>query len=165
MHTLTDSGQLFIFVLSPEQNSLVGWSNNSEHVLGLKDFEVARDGNLFLKHVHGDDRYQLLNELEASFKSRAPIRRVYRWLRPDTGELRWLLCRAEPANREDGFVYEGFIADITAEIQQTGGELRRGNQLFEALDLWAAILDAEGRIIFIHIPAEFAEFNFGDPDF
>lgn len=165
VHTLTDAAQLFIFVLSPQQNSLVGWSNNSEPVLGLKDYEVARDGNLFLRHAHPDDRYQLLNQLEDLFSRRAPIRQVYRWIRPDTGALRWLLCRADPATREEGLVYEGIISDITSEVQQAGGDIRLGNSLFRALGLWIAILDSEGRIIFAHIPSELALFNFGDPAF
>jgi CheY-like chemotaxis protein len=165
VHTLTDSAHLFIFVLAPQQNSLVGWSNNSEAVLGLKDYEVAQDGNLFLRHAHQDDRYRLLNHLDDLFARRAPIRIVYRWIRPDTGDLRWVLCRADPAQRDEGAVYEGILADITAEVQQTGGEIQNGSSLFQALGMWAAILDSDGRITCLHVPNGLCGFHLGDDNF
>lgn len=165
IHTLTDSAQLFIFVYSPVQNSLLGWSSNSDAVLGIKDYEVARDGNLFLRHTHPEDRYQLLNRLETLFASRSSIRTIYRWIRPDSQESRWIICRAEPVERQEGLVYEGMLADISTEVQSLGGTGPHGLAVLRALSILSITLDAEHRVLSLYIPKELELFDFGDPEF
>lgn len=165
IHTLTDNAQLFIFVYSPVQNSLLGWSSNSQHVLGIKDYEVARDGNLFLRHTHPEDRYQLLNQLETLFSTRASIRTIYRWIRPDSQDSRWILCRAEPVERQEGLVYEGMLADISTEVQALGGTGSHGQAALRALNILSISLDTEQRVLSLFIPKEFERFDFGDPEF
>lgn len=96
---LTERGGFFVFSYSPSLRSLVSWSDNALEVLGVQDVSIVRDGNLFLRHVHPDDRFLVLSDLEKALASGSEYRATYRWVRPDTNEVRWLHCRAQLTSR------------------------------------------------------------------
>ena len=116
IESLTDRSHLFIFAYSPQHRALISWSKNAEEVLGVKDISIARDGNLFLRHVHPDDRFLLMTDLENALKGKESYRATYRWIRPDNNELRWLHCRAQLVRRETEEVFEGIMIDLSHEF-------------------------------------------------
>lgn len=142
------------------------WSENSEQVLGVAHGRIARDGNLFMRHVHEDDRYQLLNDLEAALEGNCEFRATYRWIRPDRNELRWLHCRASlSAPSTETPLFEGVILDISDEL---AGPLKyfSGSEslhnVLSALPGLVVMLDDELRITRLNFPATEKDFSFGD---
>ena len=110
---LAISSEFFIFSYSAALKSLVTWSDNARVVLGVDDRRIARDGNLFLRHVHQDDRFQLQNDLENALAGKFSFRATYRWIRPDNNEQRWLHCRAALKRANHSELLEGIILDIS----------------------------------------------------
>lgn len=171
---LASSAEFFIFSYSPQHRSLITWSENAQKILGVNDGRIARDGNLFLRHVHIDDRFQLLNDLELSLDGKAPFRATYRWIRPDRNEMRWLHCRASlntptqlnQQNLEP--IFEGVIFDISDELAGplkyfSGSDSLHG--VLSAIPAIVVILDEDLRITRLSSPSKNASFNFGDPGF
>lgn len=168
IQSLTQGLRLFLFAYSPEQKTLLAWSDNSETVLGVKDLFLARDGNLFLRHSHPDDRFLLLSELERALRGDASYRVTYRWIRPDTDQVRWLHCRADLVRRADGEVLEGFIVDLSEEF--TGPTIKltepdSASTILAAFPKVVFTLDADLRVLRINRPEAKKKFHFGDPEF
>jgi nitrogen-specific signal transduction histidine kinase len=163
---LTSNVELFIFSYSPISKSLLTWSDNAEIVLGVKDSNIAKDGNLFLRHVHPDDRFLLMSDLENTLKNKSSIyRATYRWIRPDNKELRWLHCRACMSSNE---TFEGIIVDLSPEFTGQVAKIAEPdsiNAVLAAFPTMVFTVDAELRILRINRPAEMLFFNFGDNSF
>lgn len=103
---------IFTFSYNPKHRSLVTWSHNITDILGAKDFSLIREGNFLLRYIHDEDRYSFTELIEKTIKDQTPLESTYRWIRPDSGETRRMLCRANMIKRED-LLLEGFIIDLT----------------------------------------------------
>lgn len=162
---LTSQTGIFLFAYSPKSKSLVSWSDNSELILGVKDVAIAHDANLFLRHVHSDDRFLLLNELDSALKGNSPYRATYRWLRPDNNEVSWLHCRASLVKRDDEMIFEGMIIDLSGEFT---GQLNAFagpdaiSTVLAAFPTMVFTLDSDFRILRLNRPTSMFGFKFGD---
>lgn len=168
MEALSSESEIFIFAYSPQQKCLTAWSKNSERILGVKDVSIARDGNLFLRHVHPDDRFLLLTDLETALQGSAPYRATYRWVRPDNNEVRWLHCRASLQNRGELALFEGMIIDLSSEFTGSVGRMAGPDCVETVLAAFPTIVftvDADLRLLRINRPRHGVPFNFGDPHF
>jgi CheY-like chemotaxis protein len=166
---LTAHGEVFLFVYSPAAKSLISWSENAGTVLGVRDVAIARDGNVFLRHVHPDDRFKLFSDLEGALSGRSDYRATYRWIRPDTDQVRWLHCRGGLRFRGTESLFEGFIIDLSAELAGTEGNplaCDSPTEMLMALPMTVFALDRDLRITRCNRPAG-AELptDFGDPHF
>ncbi len=168
VNLLVKDSNLFLFSYSIEKRSLLFWSDNAEKVLGVKDIAIARDANLFLRHVHPDDRFALLTELEEAFRGQAPYRATYRWIRPDTDETRWLHCRAQMHEMQNEKSLDGIIMDLSEEFT---GEMSRiagpdsVQTLLAALPTLVFTIDRDLRVLRINRSDGNSIFNFGDDKF
>jgi hypothetical protein len=104
------------FCYSPSKRVLLSWSDNLEQVVGTSLSNIAKDGNLFLRHVHPEDRFSLMADLEAALAGKCAYQKSYRWTHPHTGELRLLHCRGSLNARKDRDVFEGIILDLTGAM-------------------------------------------------
>lgn len=166
--SLTSKAQVFIFAYAPDKKTLLAWSDNATDILGVKDADISRDGNLFLRHVHPDDRFVLLNDLEVALQEQSDYRATYRWIRPDNNELRWLHCRGSVMQKEKEAIFEGVILDLTPEF--TGHIARIAgpdsiSTILAAFPTMVFTLDKDLRIIRLNRPPSMQEFNFADSAF
>lgn len=155
IETLIQRAHGFLFAYSPTLRTLVSWSDNAPEILGVKDVVIARDGNLFLRHVHPDDRYDLMKALEVGLRGEAPYRVTYRWIRPDKNETRWLHCRAELVAPENGNValFQGLVLDLTEEISERTmpGGAPSLPAVLQAIPGNLILLDRDLRIVLTHL--------------
>jgi CheY-like chemotaxis protein len=167
INTLTNKAGWFIFSYSPQYKSLISWSPNALEVLGAKDTDIARDGNLFLRYLHPDDRFELLTDLEKCLRGEKEYRATYRWIRPDTDQMRWLHCRASLETHEDIDLFEGGIIDLSRELETYGGLSASGSleSILDAFSHYVIILDKDLRILNIIQPEGIPAFNFEDDQF
>lgn len=166
--TLADRAGFFLFSYSPTLRSLLSWSSNAEGVLGVKDASIAREGNLFLRHVHPDDRFLLLTELEKALKGEAAYRATYRWVRPDNKEVRWLHCRASLTEQGGESLFEGVIIDLSAELTGSIGKLAGPDSIstiLAAFPIMVFTLDRDLRLMRINRPSGAHSPTFGDTGF
>ena len=148
--SLTTGAHLFLFAYSPEVQALVSWSANASAVLGLADSTIMRDGNLFLRHVHPDDRFLLMTDLENALAGKTHYRAAYRWIRPDTNEVRWLHCRASLVERDNQPLFEGTIIDLSDKITGPVSRVAGPDSLATVLDAFSTtviVLDSELRVL------------------
>ena len=166
--TLTDRVHCFVFSYSIEHRTLLAWSGNAEEILGVRDLAIAKDGNLFLRHVHADDRYLLMTDLERALKGEGPYRATYRWLRPDNNELRWIHCRAGVIKREGKPIFEGLLFDLSEEFTGEIGQLAGPDSLNTILSAFPTLVftvDRDLRLKRVNRKREDEPFRFGDPNF
>jgi len=177
--SLTERSSIFLFSYAPRLRSLVSWSKNAAQILGVKDSAIARDGNLFLRHVHPDDRFLLMTDLETALKDGGQYRATYRWIRPDNNEVCWLHCRATvtEAQNFDAFpiqfeentqLLEGIIIDLTHELSCSAGTLAGAdsiNTILQAFPTMVFAFDRDLRLVRANRPLDEAGFTFGDPNF
>ncbi|MBN8549504.1 MAG: response regulator [Deltaproteobacteria bacterium] len=166
--SLTDRADVFLFSYSPKIKSLISWSNNAEKILGVKDVAISRDGNLFLRHVHPDDRFLLLTDLEQALKGKAPYRATYRWIRPDNNEVRWLHCRAAANLKDNDQIFDGIIIDLSSEFTGSVGKIAGPDSVATILAAFPTMVftvDSDLRLLRINRPRENFPFNFGDSAF
>lgn len=166
--SLTQQAQLFIFAYSPSKKNLLAWSENAAELLGVKDSDITGSGNLFLRHVHPDDRFALMNDLEDALKKNSEYRATYRWIRPDNNQLRWLHCRGKVSQHTEEPVFEGVLLDLTAEFTGQVAHIAGPDSLSSILAAFPAMvftLDKDLRIIRLNRPSSMHDFNFGDTGF
>lgn len=166
--SLTEGAHLFLFAYSPDMQALAAWSANAESVLGVPDTTIMRDGNLFLRHVHPDDRFLLMTDLENALAGKDEYRATYRWIRPDTNEVRWLHCRASLIERDGKNIFEGVIIDLSDEITGPVSRVAGPDSLATILDAFSTtviVLDSDLRVLRVNRKLRACEFNFGDPEF
>ncbi|RMD86281.1 MAG: PAS domain-containing protein, partial [Candidatus Dadabacteria bacterium] len=165
---LVTRSSIFIFSYSPSYKTLIAWSENAEQVLGVKDIEIARDGNLFMRHVHPDDRYLLLTDLEEALKGKSPYRATYRWIRPDTDETRWLHCRAGLRKVNGEELFEGIIIDLSDEFTGETSFIAGPDSVQSVISAFPALVftvDRDKRLLRINRKPGKLTFNFGDEGF
>lgn len=124
---------------------LTRWiSGDSAQMLGIDAKHLSAQGALFLAHIHPCDRFTTQEALDRSLHTGESLSAVYRWIRPDSREVRLLLCRGE-AHGSPG-VFRGVIIDITeqATTLQGDGELAAGvGLLLPQLGIPGVTLDLE----------------------
>ena len=168
VHSLTRRSNLFLFSYSPQLKALISWTDNASDILGVKDSAISRDGNLFLRHVHPDDRFILMSDLEKTLLGRQDYRASYRWIRPDTNETRWLHCRAVVTGEKESTLVEGIIIDLTDEFTGSTVQLAGPDStaaILAAIPRMVITLDSELRLLRINRHSLNQSFNFGDPNF
>jgi hypothetical protein len=99
------------FSLNAESGQILWTSGNTNEVLGLSEQAVAAHGAILRARIHHDDRFAIENLLERSLAEKLPFIATYRWIRPDSGSLRFLHCRA--IFRTDNASLTGIVVDIT----------------------------------------------------
>lgn len=143
---LTNRSGLFLFSYSSQMKALVSWSENVEEILGVGYHNVNRDGNLFLRYVHPDDRFDLLSQLEAALSGESSYTVTYRWIRPDSNKTVWLHCRASQSERNGEALFEGFIIDLSKEMYaapQKGNLIDSAEAVLQALPEATITLDGD----------------------
>ncbi len=149
--SISEQCGLLLFAYSPRLKSLLSCSGDFESVLGAPLTELSREANLFLRHTHPDDRFPLFNKLESALEGEEAYNTVYRWIRPDTDQQVWLHCRATLTKQNGENVFEGFIIDVSCQIEELPGSLTASVPLPAVLETFPAfvfVLDLDLRIAF-----------------
>lgn len=166
--TLSGDSEVFFFSYSPTLKTLLSWSDNSQSVLGVKDVSITRDGNLFLRYVHSDDRYLLMVELENALNGLSRYRATYRWIRPDNNQVRWLHCRAMVVETSEDKVFDGMIIDLSDEFTGTVGQIAGPDSLNSVISAFSTLVftvDRDLRLVRMNRLEPSHSFNFGDSGF
>ncbi len=160
------TGTLF-FEYCPANNSVLWNSGNSLDVLGMSEAAISSHGAIFLAHVHSIDRFRIESLLESALQGDTPYVATYRWIRPDTAEIRYIHIRAllEP----DGSILRGMLVDISSEvvgIQNDPDLTTSAGSSFNMLGIDGVVLDLEFRIrsIFAHHDNLALTFGLSDAD-
>jgi two-component sensor histidine kinase len=97
-------------------------------ITGLATFTAPFPAEDFLQHVHDDDRAAVTAAIEASRREGARYDEVYRFLRPDNGEVCWLSAHGRPVMMSNGRTFLiGAVYDVTAlRAAQDRAELLAG---------------------------------------
>ena len=95
-----------LVVISEQMKALTGLS---------RDSAAGEHGEASFKYVHPDDRQRLRDEVDRSLKSTGRYRAEYRIVRPDNGELRWLMGAGTVILDAEGQARKiiGVVQDIT----------------------------------------------------
>lgn len=168
IESLTGISEIFLFVYSIRRGSLISWSDNARQVLGVDDMALIRDSNLFLRHVHPDDRLLLRTDLENGLTVLGSCRATYRWIRPDNNEVRWIHCRARTESESGEALFRGMLIDLSAEITGPLHQIAGPDSLATVLAAFPSMvftLDRTLRILRINRPEGMRGFSLGDPRF
>jgi len=132
------------FTYDTETSSVTRSSPNAQEVLGVSQRHLSIHGALFLAYVHPADRFSTEVLLDTALRDGTPYTATYRWIRPDSNEVRFIHCRAA---REPGTqLFRGILIDITTEAPKlrAGGDLALAvGDLFRHLSLPGLTLDQE----------------------
>ena len=90
------------------------WSKNLRQISGVED-DVEGNHALFLSLVHPDDRPRVEAAMAAADDDGRHAEFEYRLIRPDDGEVRWILSRGDAVTSADGKAtrFLGVAVDIT----------------------------------------------------
>jgi len=160
-----NSPGVLAFTYDPETSSVTRSTPNAHEVLGVPQQHLSIHGALFLAYVHPADRFSTEVLLDAALRNGTPYVATYRWIRPDTNEVRFIHCRAE--REPDTRLFKGILLDITAETPKlrAGGDLAVGiGDLFRHLSLPGLALDQELTIRSITLEAHHPTLSLGVPD-
>lgn len=104
------------FTYNTETSSVTERSPNSIEVLGVAPQHLSIHGALFLAYVHPADRFGTEVLLDTALRDGTPYVATYRWIRPDSNEVRFIHCRAAriPATP----LFKGMMIDITSEASK-----------------------------------------------
>ncbi len=93
---------------------ITSWSTNMRRISGV-DADVEITHEFFLHLVHPDDRAGLEAALATALKDGGHFEFEYRLVRPNDGEVRWMLGRGDPVTGPDGHSirFVGVAVDIT----------------------------------------------------
>lgn len=188
--TVTEKAECFIFSYAPRLKTLLSWSDNARAVLGVGDAQIIRDGNVFMRFVHDDDRFRVLSALERALKDGCSYQCTYRWVRPDNDQIRFLHCRAAASSQNysdwnvsvsgelgNAAIIDGVIFDLGTSPESVGRSDSIWAQVQTGLSTWpglAFLLDEDLRVVWTSTTPKDAliphavrshAFNFGDPAF
>jgi CheY-like chemotaxis protein len=136
----------FFFSYSPKEQKLLSASQNIAEVLGTVSSYLMGEGDIFLRYVHPDDRFQLLTDLDQTLDTDVPLRSTYRWVRPDNGQVRLLHARASLVRKKSESFLQGVILDVSDELH-AGFEWRPHLlPLLSQLEATFVLIDPENRI-------------------
>jgi CheY-like chemotaxis protein len=103
--------------------------------------------------------------LDAALRNGTPYVATYRWIRPDTNEVRFIHCRA--ARGPNSHLFKGILLDITAETPKlrAGGDLALGiGDLLRHLSLPGLALDQELTIRSLNLEPHHPSLSLGVSD-
>lgn len=165
LETLASSTDAVCFSYSPKLDALLRCQGDTGKVLGVKDISIMRDGSIFLRYLHPDDKFTFLNRFESALENEREYFATYRWIRPDNKETRWLHCRASIVDTKGLQLLEGFIIDLSSALSVA----QKNEDAFAASDFFinslpedVIVLDSELKIVSTKIDTYF---TFDDPDF
>lgn len=153
------------FSLNPDTGQTLSTSGNTVEVLGLSEQAVAAHGAILRARIHEDDRFAIEDLLERSLAAKLPFIATYRWIRPDSGLLRFLHCRA--TFHEKGRTLDGCILDITDILPLLQGQGVTAITLGENLSLMGLhgmTLDLDLSIRTVTTSPPVHSLSFGRPD-
>ncbi|KQU67994.1 PAS domain S-box protein [Phycicoccus sp. Root101] len=126
--------RLGVAVYVAEPGAAGRWLHASPAVtamIGLTPEALVADPDLWLRHLHPDDRERVLDR-ESRLQVDGRVRSEYRMIRPD-GQIVWLVDDAAMARTAEGrIVQDGFLVDITDQ-KRSGFMLAAQAELVEAL--------------------------------
>jgi PAS domain S-box-containing protein len=122
------------FFLLPTDYSETEYANPAvETIYGITPEEVYNDPTALLRHVHPDDKDEVLTHIEAQQDGTAewPMEQVFRIDHPDRG-MRWVQARVDVITDENGdpLRLTGVTTDIT-DLKEHERELERKQELLE----------------------------------
>lgn len=130
----------------------VTWSRQTPQILGLQDSESGMPYRQFLQIVHPEDRDLIESVSRRSVSGGGKLGQVYRIIRPDNGEIRYVRSEAEVDRDEQGapLKISGTLQDVTRlrliETAFRESEARfRG--VFNAGAVGIIVTDSENRTI------------------
>lgn len=163
--TCLNTAGVLSFSYNPEISSVISSSANAREVLGVSQQHLAIHGALFLAYVHPADRFTIEVQLDTALRDGTPYVATYRWIRPDTNEVRFIHCRAslDPSSN----LFSGIIIDITPEASKLRAEgdlpLAIGD-LLQHLSLPGITLDPEFTIRSVSTAAQLHPISCGVAD-
>lgn len=165
LSSTADSPGVLSFTYDPDTSSVTRSTPNAHEVLGVTQQHLSIHGALFLAYVHPADRFSTEVLLDAALRNGTPYIATYRWVRPDTNEVRFIHCRA--TRDTDSRLFTGILIDITAETPKlrAGGDLSVGiGDLLQHLALPGISLDPELTIRSINLEPHHPPLSLGVPD-
>ncbi|MCB0353883.1 MAG: PAS domain-containing protein [Bdellovibrionales bacterium] len=114
---------VIFFCLHSKRRALTALQGDIESLLGEDPKYLRFDANLFLRHVHPDDRFSLTNELDKSIEERKPFITTYRWIRPDDSKTILLHCRASVTSVGSYTELFGMLMEISSIGSLVGSSL------------------------------------------
>jgi len=139
-----NSPGILSFTYDPETSSVTRSTPNAQEVLGVSQQHLSIHGALFLAYVHPADRFSTEVLLDSALRNGTTYVATYRWIRPDSNEVRFIHCRA--CREPDTGLFTGILLDLTAETPtlRAGGDLALGiGDLLKHLSLPGITLDLE----------------------
>jgi len=157
---------ILTFTYNTETSSVTKSSLNAKEVLGVSQQHLSIHGALFLAYVHPADRFTTEVLLDTALRNGTPYVATYRWIRPDSNEVRFIHCRA--CRDPETTLFSGMMIDITSETQKLRGEgdiaLAIG-ELLTYLALPGLTLDLELTIRSVNTDSRHYPLSFGVSDF
>jgi PAS domain S-box-containing protein len=126
------AGRMAAWTWDPRMD-VVSTSESFREICGVSRIDSRKHGESLL---HPDDVRRHIQIVDQALKHGTPYQSVFRWIRPDNGQLVWLDLRAVPVTDSDGQVttLSGVAIDVT--------ERKRGEQDLRASEeRMRAILD------------------------
>lgn len=154
------------FTYNPETSSVTQSSSNAREVLGVSQQHLSVHGALFLAYVHPADRFNTEVLLDTALRDGVPYIATYRWIRPDSNEIRFIHCRANTDQTTN--LFRGIIVDITPETAKlrAGGDLALAvGDLLQHVELPGFTFDLELTIRSINPSLKNYPLSFGVTDF
>lgn len=153
------------FTYNSETSSVTESTPNTIEVLGVAPQHLSIHGALFLAYVHPADRFSTEVLLDAALRDGTPYVSTYRWIRPDSNEVRFIHCRATriPATP----LFKGMMIDITpeaAKLRAEGDLALSIGDLFRHLALPGITLDSELIIRAVHLEPHHPSLSLGVTD-
>jgi len=108
-------------------------SSQVEDILGFSPDEWKKDHDIWLLHIHSDDRERVLGDITASHKSGKPFFSEYRMIKAD-GQTIWIRDQAKIVQDDAGrpLCLQGMISDIT-ESKVAEERIRKAYEELERL--------------------------------
>lgn len=152
---------VLLFAYAPNERKLLHAQGDTEALLGAKLVTLIADGNLFLRHVHSDDRFPLLERLERAMAGRDTLATRYRWIRPDTSTQVWIDCRGILSNG----IFYGLMHEVAGAqgLAPFDGDVSAAT--LAALPLHIVSVDRDLRLRYVSPGLAEQGFQFGDPHF
>lgn len=144
-------GMVYEYHLSAEGVSSYPFISHAvQRIFGVTQESVMNDGSLLQKMIVEEDRDVVEGSLLKSMTEVSPWRCEYR-IRSVEGAIKWLLLTAVPEKQSDGgFIYFGYVADIT-ERKRMEFDLResdvRFRTAFEHAGVGMAIVSLDGHFL------------------
>lgn len=134
-------------------NKITYISKGVEKLTGLTQLQILQDHTLLIKQVYEDDKYGIMNSLNASINEMKLWDHSWRIYHPN-GETKWVRAIGFPRKDSDSnsIILDSFVLDITKEITAEETLKSINDRLIEAQDIahigdwWIDMITGEGHI-------------------